>query len=80
MLSERKPQPLVEGNEVKGVGGIDPIFAKLRLSRLPISVNGDLGTAGAEPGLDRANEHKQRVVLVQWNALQNTRWFFCRAT
>ena len=46
MLSKRKPQPLVEGNEVKGVvGGIDPIFAKLRLSRLLISVNGDLGAA-----------------------------------
>ena len=45
MLSERKPQPLVEGKEVKEVGGIDPIFAKLRLSRLPISVNGDLGAA-----------------------------------
>ena len=58
MLSERKPQPLVEGNKVKGVGGIDPIFAKLRLSRLPISVNGDLGTAGAEAGLDRADEPK----------------------
>ena len=59
MLSERKPQPLVEeGNEVKGEGGIDPIFAKLRLSWLPISVNGDLGTAGAEAGLDRADEPK----------------------
>ena len=59
MLSERKPQPLVEGNEVKGVvSGIDPIFAKLRLSRLSISVNGDLGTAGAEAGLDRADELK----------------------
>ena len=79
MLSERKPQPLVEeGNEVKGVGGIDPIFAKLWLSRLPISVNGDLGTAGAEAGLDRADEPKSGLGSME--RIANHSLFFFRAT